>query len=76
MAAKSQHALLTQELMLVKARIGKQISVIEKAAAKKVPGGIDPYEMQYADGKYVMPELLQAHASVLNALALLRVDRK
>jgi hypothetical protein len=66
--------LVIQELNLLKARINKQISVIEKDAKKKLPGDVDIYELRYADGKYVMPELLLAQAQVLNGLAVMRAD--
>jgi hypothetical protein len=75
MAGKSQHALQIQELNVLKARIRKQISIVEKDAKAKYPGVADVYELRYADGHYVMPELLLAEANVLNAQAVLRADR-
>lgn len=76
--AKSQlrHTLQNQELNGLKARIRKQISIIEKEARTKSPGVEHAvFEFKYPDGHYVMPELLLAEANVLNAQAVLRADR-
>lgn len=72
-----RHTLLNQELNVLKARIRKQISVIEKNAKENegFPGSADVYTLRYPDGHYVMPELLLAEANVLNAQAVLRADR-
>ena len=75
--AKSQlrHTLLNQELNVMKARIRKQVSVIEKSARENNPGVENAvFELKYPDGHYVMAELLLAEANVLNAQAVLRAD--
>lgn len=75
--AKSQlrHTLLNQELNTLKARIRKQVSVMEMEARRENPGVEHAvFERKYPDGRYVMPELLLAEANVLNAQAVLRAD--
>lgn len=76
MASRLRHTLQNQELNVLKARIRKQISVVEKQAKNDSPGVENAvYELKYRDGHYIMPELLLAEANVLNAQAVLRVDR-
>lgn len=75
--AKSQlrHTLQNQELNNLKARIRKQVSVVEKEARTRNPGVEHAvFEMKYPDGHYVMAELLLAEANILNAQAVLRAD--
>lgn len=75
--AKSQlrHTLQNQELNILKSRIRKQVSVMEKEAEANRPGVANAvFERKYPDGSYVMPELLLAEANVLNAQAVLRAD--
>lgn len=71
-----RHTLLNQELNVLKVRIRKQVSVIEKEAKEKNPYVEHPaFELKYTDGRYVMADLLLAEANVLNAQAVLRADR-
>lgn len=75
--AKSQlrHTLQNQELNVLKARIRRQVAVIEKEAKENRPGVEHAvYERRYPDGQYVLVELLLAEANVLNAQAVLRAD--
>ena len=70
-----RHTLLNQELNTLKARIRKQVSIIELKARMDNPGVEHAvFELKYPDGHYVMPELLLAEANVLNAQAVLRAD--
>jgi hypothetical protein len=75
--AKSQlrHTLQNQELNVMKARIRRQVSIVEKEAQTQIPGVEHPeFLLKYPDGHYVMAELLLAEANVLNAQAVLRAD--
>ena len=74
--AKSQlrHTLQNQELNMLKAKIRKQMSIVEAEAKEKNYPGVTVYTLRYPDGHYVMPELLLAEAQVLNAQAVLRAD--
>lgn len=63
-------ALLMQELRVLNSRINVQIEAIKKVADKN-PTVENVYQLMYADGKFVMPELLAAQAQVLNAQAIL-----
>lgn len=65
--------LLMQELRVLNSRINVQIEAIKKVAEKQAGLGDSKnvYDYRYADGKFVMPELLAAQAQVLNAQAIL-----
>ena len=70
-----RHTLLNQELNVMKSRIRKQVSVIEKEAKTNCPGIENAaYERKHQNGQYVLVELLLAEANVLNAQAILRAD--
>ena len=68
-------ALLMQERRVLNSRINEQIEAIKRVVESKPGGPANVFEVQYSDGKFIMPELLAAQAQVLNAQAVLLASK-